>query len=80
MWVEIKPEVLDSRQDWTMPFKVGVNVDFPRQVEYGGRMYSATGKVGTVTKTGLPSAEYQLRCDGMESRVWVDVSGNITKD
>lgn len=53
---------------------------FPRVVRHDGKTYSATGKVGTVIKTGERSAEYRWRADGLDARVWLTASGNIIED
>lgn len=50
--------------------------DFPKVVEFEGKSFYATGKVGTHFKTGQPSAEYAPSDD----RVWRRKDGTVERD
>lgn len=50
--------------------------DPPRSVEDGGKIFYATGKLGTHIASGIETAEYEA---DDRSRVWADYSGNIVE-
>ncbi len=55
---------------------------FPSSLKFEGKVFSRTGKVGTNTKSGLPSAEYRSYGQGghEDDRVWRDSSGKVARD
>lgn len=50
--------------------------DPPRAVVDGGKIFYATGKLGTHTATGVETAEYEA---DDRSRLWADYSGTIVE-
>lgn len=45
------------------------------EIEFEGRTYYRTGKVGTDRRTGAPKAEYSCHEPGLEHRAWANYDG-----
>ena len=53
---------------------------WPPFVPHVGLVYTATGKTGTNTKTGLPCAEYRNTEKHLDRRLWLLEDGTIVED
>ena len=59
-------------------FKTFLQVDWPHEYLYKGRMYLFTQKEGYRNKDRCPSAEYKLL--DIDFRIWVDLDGHVLED
>lgn len=61
---------------WKFPFRVGVEVDFPKSFTHKGELYCQSGKFGVTVKTRIPCAEYAKE----NSIIWVSVDGEVNEN
>lgn len=47
---------------------------------HNGRGYSRTFKTGRDIATGTASCEYRYTDGEIDSRIWIDIDGNVTED
>ena len=73
---------LPYEADDNIAYTVGIVVEWPTTVRYGGRTYYRTGKQGVnvTEKPNVPCAEYQDVQAGHDSRVWLLLTGELEED
>lgn len=62
----------------TVPYKVKLDVEWPKSIQHRGKRFRRTGKEGVRTKDNIPTAEYEL--PGTGKRAWLGIDGAIEDD
>jgi len=62
----------------TVPFKVKLDVEWPKVIKHIGERFFFTGKEGVRFKDNLPAAEYEV--PGTGRRAWLGIDGAIEDD
>jgi len=61
-----------------VPYKVKLDVEWPKSIQHRGARYRLTGKEGVRFKDNMPTAEYEVA--GTGRRAWLGIDGAIEDD